>query len=53
MKKSIYLLLAAFMIFLNSCEAIKSIFGAGVWVGVILVVAVIAIIIWIIAKIFK
>lgn len=53
MKKSIYLLLLTMIVLLSSCEAIKSIFSAGVWVGVILVVAVIALIIWLIAKIFK
>ena len=35
---------------LISCEAIESIFKAGVWVGVIAVVLVIAIIFWLINK---
>ena len=34
----------------TSCEAIESIFKAGVWVGVIAVVLVIAIIFWLINK---
>jgi cytosine/uracil/thiamine/allantoin permease len=37
---------------LTSCEAIGSIFKTGVWTGVILVVAVIAIIIWALSKAF-
>jgi len=35
---------------LTSCQAIESIFKAGVWVGVIAVVLVIAIIFWLINK---
>jgi hypothetical protein len=35
---------------LISCQAIESIFKAGVWVGVIAVVLVIAIIFWLINK---
>ncbi len=53
MKKSIYFLLATFMIFLTSCEVVQSIFSAGVWVGVIIVLAVIALIIWLVVKVFK
>ena len=34
----------------TSCQAIESIFKAGVWVGVIAVVLVIAIIFWLINK---
>jgi cytosine/uracil/thiamine/allantoin permease len=37
---------------LSSCELVEGIFKAGVWTGVILVVVVIAIIIWLIAKVF-
>lgn len=37
---------------LSSCELIEGIFKAGVWTGVILVVLVVAVIIWIVAKIF-
>ena len=34
----------------SSCQAIESIFKAGVWVGVIAVVVVIALIFWLISK---
>lgn len=34
----------------SSCQAIESIFKAGVWVGVIVVVVVVAIIFWLISK---
>lgn len=35
---------------LSSCEAIASIFKAGVWVGVLIVVVIIGIILWLIGK---
>jgi hypothetical protein len=35
---------------LSSCELIGDIFKAGVWVGVIIVVAVIALIFWLIGR---
>ena len=37
---------------LASCEAIEGIFKAGVWTGVIVVVLVIALIIWLVSKVF-
>jgi len=45
-------LVALLMTTLTSCAAIEGIFKAGVWSGVILVVVVLAIIIWVISKIF-
>ena len=36
--------------FLSSCEVIGGIFKAGVWVGVIVVVAVIALILWLVSR---
>ena len=53
MKKNIYLLYSSLFIFLvsfSSCEAIKGIFKAGVWTGVIIVVAVIALIIYLVSR---
>jgi len=38
---------------LTSCELAGDIFEAGMWVGVIIVVAVIALIIWIISRFRK
>lgn len=38
---------------LSSCEAIGSIFKAGVWTGLILVAIVIAIVIWLISRFRK
>lgn len=35
---------------LSSCEIIGGIFKAGVWVGVIIVVAVLALIFWLVSK---
>ena len=37
---------------LVSCELVEGIFKAGVWSGIIVVVVVLALIIWVISKIF-
>lgn len=51
-KKNLFLLfLITFS--LSSCAAIGSIFKAGVWVGVIGIVVVVAIILWLISKMNK
>ena len=50
MKNSV-LAIAVFMaMFLSSCEAIEGIFKAGVWVGIIVVVGIIALIFWLIGR---
>lgn len=46
----IVLLMTAMVVTLSSCEAIGSIFKAGVWVGIIIVVLIIAIIFWLINR---
>ena len=38
---------------LSSCEAIGGIFKAGMWVGVIVVVIIVAIVLWLIGKVRK
>ncbi len=48
--KSLYAVLATILIFTTSCEVIGGIFKAGVWVGIIAVVAVIGIVVAIIGK---
>ncbi|MGV8877898.1 MAG: hypothetical protein ACOH2A_02580 [Sphingobacteriaceae bacterium] len=50
MKKITIPLLLTFLFLFSSCEAIKGIFSAGVYTGVIMVVVVVALIIWLIAK---
>jgi len=52
MKQSWFLLglLSFFAPMLSGCEVIGDIFQAGVWVGVILVIAVIGVIVWIVLK---
>ena len=35
---------------LSSCEAIAGIFKAGFWVGIIIVVVIVAIILWLVGK---
>ena len=53
MKKiNLSFILAAFtiMLTLESCQAIAGIFKAGVWVGIVIVVVVVALILWLIGK---
>ncbi|MCW3082074.1 MAG: phosphatidate cytidylyltransferase [Segetibacter sp.] len=38
---------------LSSCEAIGGIFKAGMWVGVIVVVIIVALVLWLIGKVRK
>lgn len=45
-------LVALIMTTLSSCELIGGIFKTGVWTGVIVVVVVLALIIWVVSKIF-
>ena len=42
--------LFALSITLTSCDAIAGIFKAGMWVGVIVVVAIIALVLWLLGK---
>ena len=50
MKKVNLLLIALSMVALSGCSVITGIFKAGVAVGVIAVIIVVAIVIWLIAK---
>jgi hypothetical protein len=50
-KVSVYGLLAI-LITLSSCEVIGGIFKAGVWVGVLAVVGVVALVFFLISKMF-
>ncbi|MNK06366.1 hypothetical protein D3C87_242610 [compost metagenome] len=53
MKKLMPIALVALLVTtLSSCELVEGIFKAGMWTGVILVVVVIAIVIWLFAKLF-
>ncbi len=53
MKRHIPLALVALLATtLASCELVEGIFKAGVWSGVIIVVIVLALIIWLISKVF-
>lgn len=47
---ALYLLLVAMVFTFSSCELVGDIFQAGLVVGIIIVVAIIAIIIWIINR---
>jgi hypothetical protein len=46
----IFIFLAVFS--LSSCEVVGGIFKGGVWTGVILVVGVIAVVIWLLSRVF-
>ena len=46
----LFLMLAMLSVTLTSCEAIAGIFKAGIWVGVIVVVAVVALILYLVGK---
>ncbi|MFS8617322.1 MAG: hypothetical protein FWJ85_10905 [Solitalea sp.] len=56
MKKSYSLYTVLFLLLivtLPGCDIVVGIFKAGVWVGVILVIAVLVLIIWLIRKLFR
>ncbi|BEV03848.1 MULTISPECIES: phosphatidate cytidylyltransferase [Chryseobacterium] len=51
MKKwSLYSMMIFCLLTLTSCEAVETIFKAGMWWGIIVVVAVIAIILWLFSR---
>ncbi|WP_316734854.1 hypothetical protein [Pedobacter aquatilis] len=53
MKRTLPLVLIAFLCTtLSSCELAQGIFKAGVWSGIIIVVIVVALVIWILSKVF-
>ncbi|WP_231464238.1 MULTISPECIES: hypothetical protein [unclassified Pedobacter] len=53
MKRTLPLVLIAFLCTtLASCELAQGVFKAGVWSGIIIVVIVVALIIWILSKVF-
>lgn len=56
MKQKLLVLLPAILmasILLTSCQAIGDIFKAGVWTGIIVVVLILALVIFIISKLFS
>lgn len=46
----LWLCILAVAMMLTSCEVIGDIFQAGIWVGIILVVAVVLLIIWLVGR---
>jgi len=50
-QSSIWMLALMVALSFTSCEAIGSIFKAGMWAGIIIVIIVVALIIWIIRKV--
>ncbi len=49
-KLTLYPSLFLLMVSFSSCELVGDIFSMGMWVGVLLVVAVIALIIWLVGR---
>jgi hypothetical protein len=49
--QSLFLSAAFFLTLLTSCEVVEGIFRLGFWVGIIVVVLIIAIIAWLIKKV--
>lgn len=49
-KFSLSLLSVLFLVSLSGCELAGDIFQAGVWVGALLVIGIIALIIWMVSK---
>ena len=53
MKRHLPLMLVALLATtLTSCELVEGIFKAGMWTGVIVVVIILALVIWLISKVF-
>lgn len=53
MKRHLPLMLVALLATtLTSCELVEGIFKAGMWTGVIIVVIILALVIWLISKVF-
>ncbi len=51
-KYSLFAIVALISTTLSSCELVEGIFKAGVWSGVIIVVIILALIIWLVSKVF-
>ncbi|MFU1855999.1 hypothetical protein ACK8HY_03170 [Sphingobacterium sp. NGMCC 1.201703] len=53
MKKiALFSLMSSTLLLMTSCSVIESIFKAGVWTGILIVVVVVALVIWLISKLF-
>ncbi|WP_207495058.1 hypothetical protein [Aridibaculum aurantiacum] len=47
----IFSILVLASVFLSGCEVVGDIFKAGMWIGVIIVVIIIAVVLWLLRKI--
>ena len=47
---SLWILVIAMAMTLSSCEVIGGIFKAGMWVGILVVVAVVGLILWLVGR---
>jgi len=54
MKKAIQIpLMVLILLQMSSCSVIEGIFKAGFWSGIIIVIIVVALVIWILTKLFR
>lgn len=53
MKKTSFFVLIAVMLSLSSCQLIGDIFKAGVWAGALMIIGVIALVFFLVAKVFS
>lgn len=53
MKRYSSFLLALMALTLTSCEAIGDIFAAGAWTGIIGVILVVALVLWLVSRLFR
>ncbi len=51
--RSILAVLLVFAATLSSCELVGDIFEAGIWAGILIVVAIVALVIWLISRFRK
>ena len=52
MRATQIILMAMILLQMTSCAVIEGIFKAGVWSGIIMVVIVVAVVLWILVKLF-
>lgn len=47
-----YIIMSSSFFLITSCSVIEGIFKAGVWTGILIVVVIVALILWLISKLF-
>lgn len=47
-----YIIMSSSFFLITSCSVIEGIFKAGVWTGILIVVVIVALVLWLISKLF-